>query len=76
MSFYKLSPKLKQKALDQGFVPMVASRDSLDEAMDYFNMVMEGLSPADRIAVLTAVQVLENTKILLELEVNTEDLFA
>jgi hypothetical protein len=75
MSFHKLSTELKQKALDMGFVPMFASRDSIGEAKEYFETVMESLNPSDRIAVYTAIQVLENTKILFELEVQTDDIF-
>jgi hypothetical protein len=58
-----------------GYVPMFASRDSIEDAHDYFNDVMESMNPSDRIAFLTAYHVLKNTEILVELEVQTDDIF-
>jgi hypothetical protein len=75
MSIHDLSKEKQEVALAMGFVPMFASRDTLEEANEYFMMIVESLSPGDKVAMLTAHHVLENTKILLELEVQTDDLF-
>lgn len=75
MNIHELDSKKQKKALDMGFVPMFASRDSMEEASEYFANVLESLNPADRIAVLTAFHVLKNTEILIEIEVQTDDIF-
>jgi hypothetical protein len=74
-SIYKLSNEKQKEALDMGYVPMFASRDSMEEASEYFTQALESLAPHDMIAVLTAFHVLKNTEILIELEVQTDDIF-
>ncbi len=41
--------------------PMFATRDTLEEAFDYFFMVAKAVNDADRAAMITATQVLLNT---------------
>ena len=64
LSYDKLSDADKKKAQDMGYSGIFASRETIGEAIEYFNMIIESLPPSDRIAVITAVQVVENTKIL------------
>ena len=41
--------------------PMFATRDTLEEAFEYFFMVAKAVNEADRAAMITATQVLLNT---------------
>jgi hypothetical protein len=70
-----LTQEQKEVARKKGYTNMFASRDSVDEAYDYMNKVVGSLSPADALAVITAFQVIKNTEILVELEVQTDELF-
>jgi hypothetical protein len=75
MTYHDLSPEQKELAKKKGFSSMFASRDTLDEAYDYMNKIVATLNPTDALAVITAFQVIKNTEILVELEVQDEDLF-
>jgi hypothetical protein len=68
MSFHDLSNEQKKDALGRGYIAMFASRDSVEEATEYLHEILDTLQPHDKIAVITAFQVLENTKILNEVQ--------
>ena len=74
MDYYDLTKKGKEEALDRGFVPMFASRDSVLEAQEYMDEALESLEPHDKVAVITAMQVLENTKIMVTMEIEVDDI--
>ena len=64
MIYSKLTDEQKSEARDMGYQPMFANRDTMEQAKSYSDLIINSLPPSDQIAVLTGLQVMENTKIL------------
>ena len=68
----KLNQVQKDRALSMGFQTMFAERETMDEAEGYFQMVLDTLRDGDKMAVITAFNVMRNTEIYLKVQSEEE----
>jgi len=59
--FNKLSETEKQIARDNGYHGIFSARDTVEEALEYAGIMSDSLKGADKVALMTACMVLNNT---------------